>query len=233
MNEVLRQRLVGLAVLLLLVFLLSLLLPGKPPAEERLPATTVSLTGETLTEADAVPPPDDLPPEAAPEAPPVDSAVAISALSDSSAEVAPAPPPESAPSPPSNPGPAAGLKLAPKVETAGLTPPLQKPKAETVPKPVKPPTPKLAESVANAPPVPGWYVQVGSYSKLDSAKTVVTLLNKLGLRVAMTRITGVKGQPLNRVRAGPYDSEASARAAQAKVAKNGYPQARVVREPSN
>lgn len=232
MNEVLRQRLVGLAVVLLLVFLLSLLLPGKPPAEALMPATTVSLTGETLTEADAVPPPDDLLPEATPEAPPVDSSVAISALADAAGEGAPAAPPESAP-PPSNPSQAAGLKLAPKVDTAVLTPPVEKPKEVTAPKPVKPPTPKLAESVANAPSVPGWYVQVGSYSKLDSAKTVVTLLGKLGLRVAMTKITGVKGQPLNRVRAGPYDSEAAARAAQAKVAKNGYPQARVVREPAN
>ena len=122
MNEVLRQRLVGLAVVLLLVFLLSLLLPGKPPAEALLPATTVSLTGETLTEADAVPPPDDLLPEATPEAPPVDSSVAISALADAAGEGAPAAPPESA-APPSNPSQAAGLKLAPKVDTAVLTPP--------------------------------------------------------------------------------------------------------------
>ena len=64
MNGLLRQRLVGLAVLLAAAFLLSLLLPGAPQPDEAEPTTTVSITGEEqLTEADAVPPPDDLLPE--------------------------------------------------------------------------------------------------------------------------------------------------------------------------
>lgn len=226
MNEVLRQRLIGLTVLLLAVFLLSLLLPGQPASEDRLPVTTVTLSGETLTEADAVPPPDDVLPEpASAEVPPADSGVAISALDEP-----PAPEPEvAAPAVVRSGAPA--LKLAPKVEPNVAAPTAA---AKPVPKtaPVKP-EPKLTERVANAPPVPGWYVQVGSYSQLGSARTVVTLLGKLGLRMAMTRITGVKGQPLNRVRAGPYDSEAAARTALATVTKNGYPQARVVREPAS
>lgn len=224
MNEVLRQRLVGLAVLLLAVFLLSLLLPGQPAPEDRLPVTTVTLSGETLTEADAVPPPDDVLPEpASAEVPPADSAVAISALSEPAAEPEVVEPAAERPSTPT-------LKLAPKVEAPSTAATAA---AKPVPKtaPITP-EPKLSERVANAPPVPGWYVQVGSYSQLGSAKTVVTLLGKLGLKMAMTRITGVKGQPLNRVRAGPYDSEAAARSALAKIASSGYPQARIVREPA-
>ena len=104
MNDMFRQRLVGLAVLLVLVFLLSLLLPGKPRPEEAEPSTTVSITGEQLlTEADAVPPPDDLPPEPIPETlPQVEATVAISDVG-SAAEPEPAAP-EPAPAAPSTAG---------------------------------------------------------------------------------------------------------------------------------
>lgn len=227
MNEVLRQRMVGLAVLLLVVFLLSLLLPEQPKPEQRVPAVTVSLSGETLTEADAVPPPDDLPPESAEEPATVDSDVVIAAVESGDTEtpevVEPAPTPGQ-------------LKLDPSVDVSKADRPLPAPTVPLPPPRAAPEAlksaPKLSDPVVTAPPAPGWYVQVGSYSKLGSAQTVVTLLGKLGVKAAITPITGVKGQPLNRVRAGPYSSEAAARSAQAKVARNGYPQSRLVREPS-
>lgn len=223
MNEVLRQRLVGLAVLLLMVFVLSLLLPGQPPVEDSVPATTVSLTGETLTEADAVPPPDDLPADPAFDAPPVDSEVTISALADPPAVDEPSPSP-----------PVGQLKLAPSVDMAAAQQPAAPPAEprRAAPEILKPSS-KLAEAVVGAPPAPGWYVQVGSYSKPGSAQTVVTLLGKIGVQAGITPIKGVKGQALNRVRAGPFGTEAAARATQAKVARNGYPQSRVVHEPSH
>lgn len=244
-GKLLRQRLVGLAVLLALAFLLSLLLPGAPTPEEGEPSTTVSLTGEQrLTEADAVPPPDDLPigPIApigpmepigsigptAETLPPADAEVEISDVETSAVPPPPAPPP------------AAALKLTPRVATD------KRPQdvAEPRPAPARPaaqavvtPRPKLAESVA--PPAPSgaatgtvWYVQIGSYSAAGSAQTVVALLRKLGVSATITRITGKKGNALDRVRAGPYASEAAAKAAHARIARNGYPQSQIVQEPS-
>jgi len=246
MNDTFRQRLVGLAVLLVLVFLLSLLLPGKPTPEEAEPSTTVSITGEQLlTEADAVPPPDDLPPEPITDAgaeslPPAEATVAIS---DVGSAVEPElPQPKPAPAPPST-----ALKLTPKVG-ASRSQDVAEPKPSAKPSPAKPPVvatvtprPKLAESVAKPPPpapktaapAAGWYVQVGSFSEAGSAQTIVTLLKKIGVSASVTRIKGVKGNPLNRVRAGPYASEAAAKSAHAKIAKNGYPQSRIVQEPSH
>lgn len=236
MNGLLRQRMVGLAVLLVLVFLLSLLLPDTPKPEEAEPSTTVSITGEqVLTEADAVPPPDDMPPEPIADAlPPAEPSVAIA---DVEASAAPAPPP---PAPAASPAPSAGLKLAPNVgahrQQDTVEPkPLPKPKAPVVAAVV--PKPKLAESVSKPPPISpppaaGWYVQIGSFSDAGSAETIVTLLKKIGVSAAITRVTGVKGNPLNRVRAGPYAGEAAAKTAHAKIAKNGYPQSRIVQEPS-
>lgn len=236
MNGLLRQRMVGLAVLLVLVFLLSLLLPETPKPEEAEPSTTVTITGEqVLTEADAVPPPDDMLPEPIADAlPAAEPSVAIADVEASAAPEMPAPAPAASATP------SAGLKLAPKVgahrQQDSIEPkPPAKPKPPVVAAVV--PKPKLAESVSkppsNSPPsAAGWYVQIGSFSDPGSAETIVTLLKKIGVSAAITRITGVKGNPLNRVRAGPYASETTAKAAHAKIAKNGYPQSRIVQEPS-
>ncbi len=238
MNEVFCRRLVGLAVLLALVFLLSLLLPGTPAREEIEPSTTISLSGEPLqvTEADAVPPPDDYtrddgtavaesgirvdkPASAAPEIP-------ISDLSGSEAAVATEPPPQLS---------AAAKSPAPieAVKSAGALP------ATKPPVQVVTPLPKLSESLAK-PPRPAadnsiagtWYVQIGSFSELGTATTIVSLIRKQGYRGEVSKISGAKGKTLHRVRAGPYPSEAAARSAQARIATQGYPQARVVSEAS-
>lgn len=248
MNGLLRQRLVGLAVLLAATFLLSLLLPGTPQPSEAEPTTTVSITGEEqLTEADAVPPPDDMLPEPVDGSlPTVEPSVAIADV-EAAAELPPAAPvPAVTPVPaPTTVHPAEGPKTAPKIgihraqdvveprpsakpKPAEITPPPAPKPAETAPKP------KLAESAPvppkSAAPAAGWYVQIGSFSDAGSAETIVTLLKKLDVKAAITRITGVNGKPLNRVRAGPFASEAAAKAAHDKIARNGYPQARIVQE---
>lgn len=248
MNGLLRQRLVGLAVLLAAAFLLSLLLPGAPQPDEAEPTTTVSITGEEqLTEADAVPPPDDLLPEPVDDSlPAVEPSVTIADV-EAATE---APPVSSAPAaaPTAAPVPAHPVetpKTAPKIGVHRaqdvIEPrPSAKPKpaeiTPTAPKPVEAaPKPKLAESAPTptkeATPAAGWYVQIGSFSDAGSAETIVTLLKKLDVKAAITRINGAKGKPLNRVRAGPYGSEAAAKAAHDKIARNGYPQARIVQEP--
>lgn len=221
MNEVFRRRLIGLAVLLSLAFLLSLLLPGAPARNELEPSTTVSLSGESLqvTEADAVPPPDDYTsPESAanPDEPPGDE-VAISDLNNDEADAASAP------------------KPAPEVAKPAVPKPAAKP-----PAPVVVPKPKPAEALAS-PPKPatvdkpaaaGWYVQIGSFAEAGTATTIVNLIGKQGHHGLISKITGANGKTLHRVRAGPYSSEAAARSAQARLATQGYPQTRVVSEAS-
>ena len=246
MNGLLRQRMVGLAVLLALVFLLSLLLPNAPKPDPSAPSTTVSVSGEQLlTEADAVPPPDDMLPEpVADQLPPAEPSVAIADVEASTApDAAPAAPlpasvdtagvsPDGVRQPPKRAALRSQDTVEPKPQAKLHDKPHDKPKSPvaaaalpTQPKP-KPVEPKSVPTAA------GWYVQVGSFSDAGSAQSIVMELKRIGISATVTRITGVKGNRLNRVRAGPYASEAAAKSAQAKIAKNGYAQARIVQEPS-
>lgn len=283
MNEVFRTRLVGLAVLLSALFLLSLLLPKDAVPEGGSAETTVSLV-EPLSGAERVSAPqpaaasESAPPAPAPPAPPsaTREAPAISALADetpvvehaSAAAPAAAPLPRPPPATPPAPKPAVVAKpekpVAAKgpVETAKAEkPPAEKPKAEKPkaeqPKPaastasVSPPRPVAAEpgksaaakpaAAAKAPEVPapvakapasgaGWYVQIGSYSDPGNAETIVSLLKPLGYRIESARIVGAAKQPLYRVRLGAFATESEARQALQRVARQGYPQSRVVSE---
>lgn len=245
MNEVFRRRLVGLAVLLVLLFVLSLLLPGAPTPEESLPSETISLKAPLpASQAGAT---SETPPVAT-DAPAAREPVAEVAISDverppsSSARVEPAARPEPAPPAPKN----AELKLSPKVTPAPpkpapappVTKPSPKPEATVAPKPrlaelvAKPPKPadKATPKPADKPAVSGWYVQVGSYSDAGKASTIVSLLQKIGYRAESSKIVNAQGKTLHRVRLGPYPSEAAAKAAQDKVARQGYPQTRLAQE---
>lgn len=238
MSGVLRQRMVGLAVLLALVFLLSLLLPSAPKPEQSAPSTTVSVSGEQLlTEADAVPPPDDMLPEpVADQLPPAEPSVAIA---DVEASIAPdaalaAPLPASVDTASASPD---GVRQPPK-RAALRSQDTVEPKPQAKPQApvaaaVLPTQPKLKPAEPKSvPTAAGWYVQVGSFSDAGSAQSIVMELRRAGITATVTRITGVKGNRLNRVRAGPYASEAAAKSAQAKIAKSGHAQARIVQEPS-
>lgn len=244
MNEVFRRRLVGLAVLLALMFALSLLLPddagdGATPGA---PSTTVNLAGGSERPTEAGLPANALPTEVPAGASKADeeSVAAIPAEKpaphvDAAADKAPVaklklspslqPPPDRAVAAPSTPKPQVPAKEAP-------------PKSSAVSKPetAQPPKPKLAESVAKPPieppPASGarWFVQIGSFSDPDKATTVLGLLKGVGYQGEVTKIVNPTGAALHRVRLGAYASEAAARQVQEKVAHQGYPQARVVPE---
>lgn len=282
MNEVFRRRLIGLAVLLVLVFILSLLLPkdddANAPGEPA--STTVSLVDATpLATPDPAPAPA---PEstadaaeaasaattpAPPATPPIPAPTSAPAISDLHEEAPPVPAPRK-PAPdeagPSTVTPSAtphtALKLAPTVSTPTAKPdPAHGPKsaapaAAPTPSPSKPapalhadaalspPKPKLAESVAKAPvsapapaaiappPAAGWYVQIGSFSDAGKAQTILSLLQKVGYKGEISKIVSASGATLHRVRLGAFASEALAKQAQERVARQGYPQARVVSE---
>ncbi|GAC1626380.1 MAG: hypothetical protein NVS9B10_14230 [Nevskia sp.] len=268
MNEVFRRRLIGLAVLLVLAFVLSLLLPkdDASTATGDAAATTVSL-------ADSVPLPS---PDTAPVPPPsraepasqgaASISAAPAAISDLHEEAAaarkPAPAAEAATAaaPSATKHPMAALKLSPTVSAPAAKPePEKKPKAvAAAPTPTKPvvatpkpdpawspPKPRLAESVAGTPPAApapakaaatsaaaaGWYVQIGSFSDAGKAETILSLLRKIGYKGEISKtVSASSGATLYRVRLGIFANEAAAKQAQDRVARQGYPQARVVSE---
>ena len=242
MNEVFRRRLIGLAILLVLVFVLSLLLPKDPGEKDGGDAlsTTVSLVDHPA-EPNAAPlaaPENSSPaaesatPDASPEKP-----TAIANDSPKAAEtIAGNPPPALKPSPR-----AALVEQKPSAAKAAPAPPkpIETPRPETRP---APPKPKLAEAVATpAPPAPltlppptttaaAWYVQIGSFSDEGKATTILSLLRNIGYKGEVSKIVTGAGATLHRVRLGAYPSEAAAQQVQEKVVRQGYPQARVVDE---
>lgn len=254
MNEVFRRRLIGLAVLLVAAFLLSLLLPRDetPSGSPDVPSTTVSLVdaGSAPPTPEAAPPPatdaaagpastpaSTPAPAAAPTPTPTSTptpTVEISDLSESgTAAPAPSKPePKVAPPPRPVPAPVAPTKPAAKPTLEKERTPAAAPgKPADSPKPA-PAAPKPAEAAPKPPSNVSlvWYVQVGSFADRGKADTILSLVEKLGYKGEVSRTTSASGATLNRVRLGPFASEAAAREAQARIARQGYPQARAVPE---
>lgn len=95
---------------------------------------------------------------------------------------------------------------------------------------VAPPVPPDDPAPATA-PTPGgsWFVQVGSFGNQDNARAVVQKLRQKGWPVALEPIKGSRGV-LYRVRVGPYASEARGKSVLASMGKEGFREARLVRE---
>jgi hypothetical protein len=73
-----------------------------------------------------------------------------------------------------------------------------------------------------------WFVQVGSYSSQANARNALQKLFGMGLPTAIQSVS--VGKTLwYRVRVGPYPGEGEAAAALARVRKNGYSTAKLVR----
>jgi cell division septation protein DedD len=220
MNELLRRRLVGLAVLLLGLFLLSWFVPGGDGrgVEPGTPSTLVALGPGAATEltagADAA---HEVP--STPEPEPTAAASSAPPIADLTGDTKPAPGPARA-EPASKPVP----KVSSEAPAESRKP---VPVAKLAPQKAEPAKPVVAEKPAMA--QTGWWIQIGSYSDHSKAETILSLLRKIGHRGELTTIQGKKGL-LNRVRLGPYPNEAAARKALPKVAHQGYPQAQVVFE---
>ena len=74
----------------------------------------------------------------------------------------------------------------------------------------------------------GWYVQVGSYSSQANARNALQKLFGMGLPTVIQSVS--VGQTLwYRVRVGPYPAEGTALEALARIRKNGYATAKLVR----
>jgi len=100
------------------------------------------------------------------------------------------------------------------------------PEAAPLPRPVL----KVDETLDQA---GGWFVQVGSYSSQANARNALQKLFGMGLPTVIQSVS--VGKTLwYRVRVGPYGAEGAAAAALARIRKNGYPTAKLVRpEPAN
>jgi len=145
------------------------------------------------------------------------------------------------------PGPAGGeagvvaydLRTGREIGTMPLPPvehpPALKPEDKLAP-------PRAAEQAPAAAPLPrpalkvdeslgqpgGWFVQVGSYASQANARNALQKLFGMGLPTVIQSVS--VGKTLwYRVRVGPYPGEGEAAAALARIRKNGYATAKLVR----
>jgi DedD protein len=213
MDETLRRRLVGAALLLIVAFVLVSLLPRRPAEPVAAPdgdVVTINLREpEVVYDQAAVigTPTDDATPdtdadgaaeEAAPElTDPTELAVAPS--------VTPTPRPTARPTPTPKP----------------------------TPKPTPPPTPapttapKPAAGVAAASSSQQWWVQIGSFSDVGNAHQVESKLKGQGLAVVVAPIATAQGT-LYRVRGGPFANSGAAESAHRAIVAAGYKDARII-----
>lgn len=214
MDETLRRRLVGAALLLIVAFVLVSLLPRRPA--EPVAAADADVVTINLRE------PEVIYDQTAVIGTPVDDAGTPLEIEDGGAdEAAPelAEPTAVAVAPSVTPTP----RPAPK--------PTPKPTAKPTPKPVTTPTPAASTATAPSTKAPAssapWWVQIGSFSNIDNARQIESRLKAVGQAVVIAPIATAQGT-LYRVRSGPYASAAAAEAAHRAVVGAGYKDARVI-----
>lgn len=238
MNDKLKRRLVGAAIIVFVALALAALLPEPrlqqaadddmrvvtiPLQDDAIATTTAPATGAgdvTIAAADEGSPPEI---EAGDAATPAPSATLK--LSPSLRPTPSAPPAAARPAPTARPTPA--VKSTPKPTAM----PTAKPTATPTPRPTVTPAPTLAPTPTPAPVAAGrevWWVQVGSYADIGNAREVESRLAALGQAVVVAPIEAAAGT-LYRVRAGPYDSAARAESAHAQIARAGMTEARVIK----
>lgn len=205
------RRLVGLVVLLLAAFLLSLLLRSRPKDPDALPSVVIALNQNNAATAPTLPLTtaptlDALQPEPEPARPKALASAAVVAA-----------PPAPASNPPSaKPAPviAAPIKKAP-------------PKIEPTPAKSAPTKPASAKPKAAEPQ--RWYVAAGAYKDPVAAKAIGARIKLAGFKVDMAAV-GSGGSRLNRVRAGPFASRTAAESARAALIVEGLTKSVVVSE---
>ncbi|TAM29785.1 MAG: SPOR domain-containing protein [Nevskiaceae bacterium] len=204
-SEIVKRRLIGLLVLVLLVFGLSVLLRGlgaPSVGEANLQTVVVPLGGSELPTADA-------------------TAVLAESASPDVEEPLPAAP--------------ARAVTEPSVDQQAEPGPDPKPtqrKSETS-KAVEAP-PKAVEKektvTSPAPKKSRWYILLGSFSDAANANALAQRARGAGFSVDVSRIQS-GGSTLNRVRAGPFKSESEAQSARATLIVEGLTGAKLQRDP--
>ncbi len=234
MDNILKRRLLGAAILLATAFVLAALLPEpklQSMSDEDVKVVTVDLN--------ATPPPvavirgtpvEIIDPTVA--APDVDSGYSNEGSAPEIADEAQEPDVGAAASlaPVATPEPTAAPTAKPTAKpTLAPTPlPTAAPTLKPTPLPTTAPTPRPV--VTAAPGAAGgdrWWVQIGSYSNITNAREGEARLKALGIPVFIAPIDSPNGI-LYRVRGGPYSDKASGEKALAAVLKDGFTDARLV-----
>ncbi len=243
MNEKLKRRLIGAAVILFAAVLIASVLPEprlQPGPDEDVRVVTIPLQESAIATAPAqmgssmafaeddggvgFPGDDDAPPEIAGDSLPAATPTPIPATPRPTA--APTPKPTAAPTPKPTVTPVATPKPTPsQTPTAAPTPaPTPKPTVVPTPAPTVVPTPATAPAAAGQ----RWWVQIGSYADIVNAREAESRLRAMGQAVVVAPIESASGT-LYRVRSGPYANEAEAQAAQTLIARSGYAEARLIK----
>lgn len=213
---VLKRRLIGLLVLLLFLFLFSILLRGlgqpRENQEDGLQTVVVPLGSSELPPVVAPPEPETAVEEPSSE-PPAEPAAAPAPQAEPVREPtsAPAPANEPAPKPAAAPLPSKSEKAAPEKPT------MKAPAASA-------PTTKSPAGTAR------WYVVLGSFSDAANAKALALRARQSGFKAEVLPMKS-GGSSLNRVRVGPFKTEAEGQGARATLIVEGMTGAKLVKEP--
>jgi DedD protein len=135
--------------------------------------------------------------------------------------------PENEGAPPAKPMPDRPPAPTPK---AVVDAPTSKPSAAPTSVSSAPKTPESLASRAPAPTTRGWAVQIGSFSREDTAERLVAELRSSGQAAFVMPLVRAQGSTLYRVRVGPMKDRASAEAALGAL-KGKAPGATVVSHP--
>ena len=215
MNEMLKRRLIGLLLIILMLFLFSLILPKPgeaPPENDAVQRVTLDLQASEVQPEMAPPVSSPLPPVIA-AAQPVESQPVGKAVADTEPDIEEPAIPET----------------SSRAVVRAATPPLVKPKAQISHVPPKPATTKQPQVVVKPNTKSHWFVQLGAFYDVDKARE---LLNKYkaqkysGILSPMDRPKG----PLYRVRLGPYAMREQAAETQKRMIKTGLSAASLVEE---
>lgn len=198
-TAIVQRRLVGLTVLLVVAFLISLLLRAGSGAPDELPSVVIPLNGSNAA-AD---------PAAASLAPTLDAP-------EPTAELSPA-----EPSPTPTAQPAVRVTTAPKAAVVAPKPPspVPKPAAASIAKPAKPAPEPSKPAAARR-----WVVIVGAYKDPMAAKAIANRIRLAGFKADTVPVTSA-GERLNRVRAGPFSSKEEAESARVTLIVEGLTKA--------
>lgn len=218
-RTIVHRRLIGLMVLLLMAFVLSLLLRVRPNVPDALPSVVIPLNGSSVS-INSEPNAGTAPMLDAPEP----------ELEAQPAQVAPAKLPAPPVKPVATPQPAAKLVTKP----AEKTPVTKKPVAARPSPKIPPPTAAAAKpappvSAAAKPAAARWFVAVGAYKDPMAAQAIANRIKLAGFAAGTAAITSA-GERLHRVRAGPFASKADAESARVTLIVEGLTKAALVSE---
>ena len=211
MNDTTRNRLIGLAVILVILFLLSWLIPQQPrtPGGESIPVAAVPVGSSSTVVA---------PVATAPDVTPVGEATHASS-GDDGIRTQPYDTGNNAAATAQRQPPAAAEKQGAPADVSPA--PSQGAATSAVVKHDNAPEKTQATGAGAA------FVQIGSYSDSSNAQSVLSELRKKGYRAEVDQVT-VAGKSYHRVRVGPYKDRDAASTAQKKLAADGYKGSAVV-----